>query len=67
MARRSTRNKILNQVDSIQREVEKITVHLQSIDEFAEEKSKVINQWLPQLVKMMSAVQNTFKVFKGDL
>lgn len=67
MARRSTRNKIKWQADKIQNQLDRVLVHLKAIDEFSEGKSDVINEWVPQLVKLFVGLKDTIARFQSEL
>lgn len=67
MAQRSTRNKIQWQADKIQNQLDRVLVHLKTIDELAEGRSEPIKAWMPALVQATDQLKEFFGRFQKDL
>lgn len=67
MAQRSTRNKIKWQAKKIQAQLDRCLIHLQSIDELAEEQSEVITKWVPPLYLSIEQMKKFVATFQSQL
>jgi hypothetical protein len=63
----STRKRIKLEAQRAVYDIENMTMRLRKIDELADGRSKVINQWLPPLVSALDTLKPMFERFHEDL
>lgn len=67
MTARSTRNKLRHQVERIDNDLDRALSHCKLLDEMAEGQSDLINEFLPDIVKLLSFMKDIIIKFRTEL